>query len=377
MKSDLFKILGAFLLLAIIAFVGSFSIQSVAKNDVSQAVAVGPKKPINDDLSLKKYGIQWSPDGHISYITLHRDQRRYFIAGNQKSYMIESKSNMTLAETLSGKPKIKQVFGPDSTSSYRNNYATISEVLQTDASNQKHVFAFAQYEQQALKKGGTYDYSNFTASIGLLESYDGGLTWKDFGPIIRGDDYLAPGTRISGAGEPSAIIKDGYVYVYYVDWAAQTKAFHPDQIYLARTKIYPNNGLGLFEFYTSAGFSPNEANLQPVIVPPAVGDYSSLPSVSYNKYLNQYFAVYATNSGFMSSTSSDGIYWANSKQIFTFNQPQTDIKDGDKWNSYPTFLSEDKENSDQFSDKTGNLYYSEGVWPATPHQPKVKTFEIM
>jgi hypothetical protein len=370
MKNDVIKVFGAFLLLFVVAIGSTFSMGSVTKK--AQSNAVLDQKETK--LSAKKSDIKWSPDGHISYITLPNDVRRYFLSGNQKAYMIESKSAMSLAEILKGNPTIKQVYGPDPNFPYKNNYATIAQVLQTDVSNPNHVFAFAQYEQQAVKPDKTFDYSNFTASIGLLESYDGGLSWKDFGPVIRGDDYLAPGTRISGAGEPSAIIKDGFVYVYFVNWSA--KGIHKDQIYLARTKIYPNQGLGAFEFYTSGGFLNQEANLQPVISVPENGDYASLPSISYNKYLNQYFAIYEINTGFMSATSFDGLTWTNSKTVFTFPQAQSSRKIGDTWYSYPTFLSE-AENSDQFTQKSGNLYYAQGIWPNVAHEPFSKTFEIM
>ena len=372
MKSDIFKILAAFLLLLLVFLIGTISNTTVMSK--SSSVIVADQTIV--DLSLKNYGLQWSPDGHISYVTFPSGVRRYFIAGNQKAYLIESKANMTFEDTIKSNPVIKPVFGPDANVSYRNNYATIAQVLQTDTNNPYHLFALTQYEQQALNPDGTFNYSNFTASIGLLESLDGGLTWKDFGPVIRGDDYLAPGTKISGAGEPSAIIKDGYVYIYYIDWSAQTKAFHPDQIYLARTKIL-GDGLGAFEFYTINGFSTIEADLQPVITPPfGNAGYTALPSVSFNKYIGKYLMIYETNLGFMSSISTDGITWTNAKRIFTFPQAQSERKSGDIWYSYPTLLSDSSEDNDQTTQKTGNLYFSSGIWPNISHQPAKKTFNL-
>lgn len=376
MKSDIFKILGAFFLLIIVFLAGTLSIRSVIGSviDKNNLKVIANTKIV--DLSFKDQGIQWSPDGHISYITFPNGTRRYFIAGNQRAYEVESKTNETFEDTVKNNPVINSVFGPDANSGYKNNYATIGEVLQTDKNDPYHVFGFTQYEQQGQNPDGTYNYGKFTASIGLLESYDGGLTWKDFGPVIRGDDYMAPGTRISGAGEPTAIVKDGYVYVYYVDWAAQINVFHADQIYLARTKIESNGGLSSFEFYTVNGFSASEQNLQPVVSETTGSGYASLPSVSYNKYLGSYLMIYETNSEFYSSTSTDGITWTTRGKLLAFPQSQSNRKSGDIWYSYPTLLSDGTEASDQFTDQNGNLYFSKGVWPNTAHQPAKSSFEL-
>ena len=148
MKSDIFKILGAFLLLIFVLSIGIVStIPAMSKNSSTKIVADNTIV----DLSLKNYGIQWSPDGHISYITFPNGDRRYFISGNQRAYAIESKNNISFESTVKNNPVIKAVFEPEATSGYKNNYATIGEVLQTDKSNPYHVFAFTQYEQQAVK----------------------------------------------------------------------------------------------------------------------------------------------------------------------------------------------------------------------------------
>lgn len=373
MKNDIIKVLGSFLLLIVVVFM--FSVTSSAVGARQNYKLLLDKK--ETDLSLKNYGVEWAPDGHISYVTFPDGVRRYFVSGNQRSYAIESNSSLSLAQTIANNPSVKESFGPDKNVSYRNAYSTIGSVLQTDTANPYHVYGFTQNEEQVVKPDGSLDYSNFTSTIGLLESLDGGLTWKDFGPVIRGDDYLSPGTKITGAGQPSAIIKDGYIYVYFVDWAAQIKAYHADQIYLARSKIQPNGSLGAFEFYTSSGFSTLETNLQPVIgVPFADSGYAALPSVSYNKNLGKYIATFEVNTGFVVITSNDGINWLNPKIFFTFPQTQSGKKIGDIWYSYPNILSDKTENSDQITQKTGNFYFSKGIWPNTAHQLTVRSFEI-
>lgn len=379
------QILLAFLLLIIVmagTFATSPGLAGVKKTSLTLSIISPQNANIilgnTLSLSLSSFGIKWDPDGHISYITLSNGTRRYFIAGNQKTYTIDTKTSTSLADALDKNPVIKQNFGPDPSVSYRNNYSTISSVLQTQNSNPSHIFAFTQNEEQVKLPNGTYDYSNFTASVGLLESYNGGVTWKDYGPVIRGDDYLPPGTRITGAGEPCAIINNGYVYIYFVDWSSRTNVQHPDQIYLARTKIFPDGGLGAFEFYTYGGFSNQEANLQPVI---SADDnpndkYTSLPSVSFNKSLNAYLMVYQTDIGFYSAVSQDGLNWTNQKLIFMFPKPLSQRQFGDIWYSYPTLLSDTSQKNDQSTQNTGNLYFATGIWPDTAHQLTAEPFEI-
>ena len=331
-----------------------------------------------EDLSLLAYGIKWTPDNHLTYISFPNGTRRYFISGNQRTYYLDASSSQTLAEAIKNNPQLKESFGPDINVLHRNGYSTISSVLQTDKSNPNHVIGFAQNEQQRINPDGTLDYNNFTTSISLLESFDGGKTWQDFGPVIRGDDYLEPGTKISGAGHPSAIIMGDYIYIYYANWASQTKVFHADQIYLARAKILPNGSVSNFEFYKESGFSEGEYNLKPVIPADAIenGKYSALPSISYNTALRKYLAFYETDRGFAVAFSQNGINWTRNKLIFYFTKPISQRTEGDLWNSYPSLLSDKTEGSDQITSIEGNLYYSTGIWPNTAHQLTKKSFSF-
>jgi len=331
-----------------------------------------------EDLSLLAYGIKWTPDNHLTYISFPNGTRRYFISGNQRTYYMDTSTSTTLAEAIKSKIPVKESFGPDINVLHRNGYSTIGSVLQTDKSNPNHVIGFAQNEQQRINPDGTLDYNNFTTSISLLESFDGGKTWQDFGPVIRGDDYLEPGTKISGAGHPSAIIMGDYIYIYYANWASQTKVFHADQIYLARIKILPNGSVSNFEFYKESGFSEGEYNLKPVIPADAIenGKYSALPSISYNTALRKYLAFYETDRGFAVAFSQNGINWTRNKLIFYFTKPISQRTEGDLWNSYPSLLSDKTEGSDQITSIEGNLYYSTGIWPNTAHQLTKKSFSF-
>lgn len=391
---DVLTIVSLFIILLIAAALNSVTsasaINGVANNTNSNGLING--NPIyqavsnnitlsedTEDLSLLSQNIKWTPDSHITYITFPDKTRRYFISGNQKTYYLDTKSSKTLAEGLKDNPKLIQSFGPDINVVHRNGYSTISSVLQIDKTDANHVIGFTQNEQQKVNSDGSLDFGNFTTSIGLLESYDGGKSWNDLGPVIRGDDYLAPGTRISGAGQPCAIIVNNYVYIYYANWASQTKVFHADQIYLARIKILGGGKrLDKFEFYKEGGFSEGEFNLKPVILADAIenGKYSAIPSISYNNALKKYLAFYETDMGFAIAFSQDGITWTDNKLIFYFPKPISQRQNGDLWYSYPSLLSDKTENNDQTTSFEGNLYYSQGIWPTTAHQLIKKEFNF-
>lgn len=334
------------------------------------------------ETSLAAFGIEYTPDGHITYIQSPNNRRRYFISGNSSSYMIESDLNYTLAQAaVVSENKPVKVYGPDRTLPYRNGYGTITSVIQPDNNNRLRLLAFAHNEEQREREEGTLDENNFTASIGFLTSDDGGLHWQDKGPILRGSDWLPPGKRISGAGQPCAVVKDGYIYLYYIDWASQQKVQHSDQIYLARAKL---NNAGIpdqFEHYTNTGFKlecdPNE--LKPVIpVPTDIPNsiYTALPSVSFNKELNRLCCVFETNVGFCATTSENGVNWAPPRLIARFPIPHSNLQVGDTWFSYPSLLSDNLENSDQVTNSNGILYCSKGKWQEKPHQLIAMSFNL-
>ena len=364
------------------AILVNFSVTNGKTNFGSLAVARNSEFTMSteqEDLSLLPFGIKWSPDSHISYITLPNGVKRFFISGNQKTFYFDTQKGKTLSDALKDKPVFKESFGADLKVSYRNGYSTIGSVLQIDSSNLNHVIGFTQNEQQRVNPDGSLDHATFTTSIGLLESFDGGASWTDYGPVIRGDDFTEPGTKISGAGHPNAIIKDNYVYVYYADWASQTNVFHADQIYLARIKILDGGKkLETFQFYKEEGFSEGEYNLKPIFPVSVLENtkYTALPSVSFNKSLRKYIAVFETNNGFVMADSQDAVSWNNFKLIFEFPKDQTERNTGDTWYSYPSLLSDKTEASDQTTSRNGNLYYSTGVWPNTAHQLTKKSFSF-
>ncbi len=329
------------------------------------------------DLSLSSLGIQWTPDGHIPYISLSNGQKRFFTAGQSGQTFLLATSGASLESTIEQgflQPQsVREVLGRAQNPEY--NYSGITSVFQLDPTNENHLTAVLHQEEWASEQDG----SGFRASIGVFESRDGGLTWENGRTIIKGDDIAKPGERVSGAGQPNAIQVDDYLYIYHIDWSAQKVVNHPDQIYLARTKIVNGTIDNNVEYYTDNGFSTDNLNMKPVIPVPATipnASYSALPSISWNTSLNKYVGVIETNVGFAQTTSEDGINWSDPELILEFPQPQSEREFMDEWLSYPTLVSDNSESNDHTTSQTGTLYYSKGVWNAAPHNMVSRPFEI-
>lgn len=326
----------------------------------------------------------WTPDGPITYYETASGKRRYLLTGGQDNatYMLESDGKKTLKEIMASSEinenSFKKVYGPDANAQYRREYAGITGILQIDKSNKDHLLGVAHCEERTSRDAS----GDYTSTIGLTESFDGGLTWEDKGPLIVGTDVKAPGGgRVSGAGQPSVVLneKDGYAYIMYIDWSAKGK--HPDQLYLARAKTNDNGTLGQIEYYTKNGFSdfkPEE--LKPVIPVPESSDfiYTALPHLSWNTELKQYICEGESDTGFWMATSPDLLNWSKPEIVYDFSQrggkPHSILKAGEKWDSYPTALDESKPNS-QITGKNGIFYHSSGD-NIVPHVPAAVNFEI-
>lgn len=64
------------------------------------------------NVSLLSQNIKWDPDGHITYVTFPNGNRRFFISGNQRTYIIDSSTPQTLADLISKKVTLKENFRP-------------------------------------------------------------------------------------------------------------------------------------------------------------------------------------------------------------------------------------------------------------------------
>jgi hypothetical protein len=326
----------------------------------------------------------WTPDGPITYWTTKEGKRRYLLTGgnDNATYMLESDGKKTFKEIMASgeinENSLKKVYGPDANVEYKREYAGITGVMQIDKNNPDHLLGVTHCEKRTSRDAS----ADYTSTIGLTESFDGGLTWEDKGPLIVGTDVKEPGAgRVSGAGQPSVIVKDGNAYIMYIDWSATGK--HKDQLYLARVKTNDNGTLGEIEYYQNSGFSTefNKESLKSVIPVPEDKPemvYTALPHVSWNTELNQFICTGECDTGFWMATSEDLLSWSKPEIVYDFakrgGKPHSVLKPGEKWDSYPTDLDESKETS-QITGRTGIFYHSSGD-NIVPHVPATVDFTI-
>lgn len=309
---------------------------------------------------LEMPGLNFYPDGHLSFIR-NQDEYQFWIPAETHGYYATGNSFDDL------KLHPNPVLGP-SEAEYENGYASFGSVHQGNTPQEKVGFYHAE------KHASTY--ANFTASICSATSTNNGIDWNRQGQIIQGYNAEEPGKRVSGAGQPCAIEKDGYYYLYFVDWNGQ----QADSIHLARSPISSKGQPGTWEKYTENGFQnvgPQGKSIA-IIQPPGNPNdtvYAALPSISYNQHLKKYTGVFETSNGFWLSLSDDAIDWTSAQQVCSFPQPQISRNKGDIWYSYPSMLSPKTDNH-TITEKQGYLYYSSGVWQEKPHRMYRRSFNI-
>ena len=337
--------------------------------------------------------MNYVPDGPITFWTTPEGNKRYLLTGGDMNqgkewtgnatYMMELSNGITLKDALASgqitSDNFLQVFTPDVNVNYRKDYVGITSVLQTDPNNLDHLWGITHAEERTTRNAS----ADYTATIGLVESTNGGITWEDKGPLITGTDVKEPGGgKVSGAGQPTAIYnpETGYVNGLYIDWSATGE--HPDQIYAFRMKVNEDGSLENVEYLTDIGYSETKENLKPAIpVPDDNPDliYTALPDLSFNTELNEYIAVGEADNGFWMAKSKDLENWTEPEIIYNFEKyggrPHSVLQIGEKWDSYPTFLDESQANS-QITGKSGIFYHSTGDNLA-PHEPATLDAEIV
>jgi hypothetical protein len=211
----------------------------------------------------------------------------------------------------------------------------------------------------------------FYATICLARSRDNGLTWQREGAIITGMQPQPSGTPprpAMGAGNPSAIVADGYIYVFYVNLGYNTG---PDQTHVARAPVSDDAKPATWKKWYDGTFSQPGigGKSTPVmsLAPPASRTvWAANGIVSYNAYLSAYLNVFQTAIGFYYATSPDLLHWQIRGQLFAFGHNEDSPKRGELWYSYPSFFSPDYPN-DETTGQTGYLYYAKAHWAIEPH----------
>ncbi len=343
---------------------GAKLIESLISPDdsTSSELTFGDQKihaEIGNSESLNLTGLQWFPDGHSPFIK-NEDGVKVWLAGGPQGYMFTGRDLNHLDE------KATEVIGP-SGEGFDRDYAAPGSVL--PGKNDGELLMFYHGENHPYAP----NFFPFGAGIGLAVSTDGGFTWERKGQIIQGKNDKQMETRPYGAGQPSVLVKDGHLHIYYIDWNGQD----PDSIHLARAPIDSDGMPGAWKKYNNGDFSEDGLGGQssPVILPSEGGDYSALPGVSFNSFLNKYMSVFESKDGFYMTTSVDGIEWLPSQKLLGVQTANTGPEIGDTWNSNPTLWSPNKSN-DRETDANMLLVYSQGKWQQKPHSMKTRTIQL-
>ncbi|MGI5826542.1 MAG: hypothetical protein ACOX50_03965 [Patescibacteria group bacterium] len=296
---------------------------------------------LGDEREIKLGDLLWVPDTHTSMLKIG-GKYRLWLSARRETYLVETKDFYHMKE-----PQL--VFNPDNIydrEGYRG-YAGVGSVIPAE----DRLLMF--YHQETW--GDKNHSRNFQAKVCLAQSFDQGLTWYRKGPILEGKNPAKPGERVSGAGQPCAVVKDDYVYLFYTDW----NAWEPDAIHLARASL---SQVGKAKSWKKC--FEGEAVISPVF--PEM-KYTALADVGYNDYLKQWLAIFEASDGFYACCSQDLLNWGRYRKIFDFSS-------NGEWFSYPTLLSPGYA-SDRETGQEGILIYakSEG---REPHRMFGRNFSL-
>ena len=316
-----------------------------------------------EEKSVDTHGLEWVPDTRTSYIKSDNKYQFYFSAGRE-GFVLEGDDFYNLGEPKKYmEPSLKNgEFGI-------NCYRAPGTVFDDKNGN---LWSLDHNEEWINQENG----GNFTARIALSQSKDNGITWTDHGVILDGQAPQKAGDRVTGAGQPSGIIKEvdgvSFLYMYFTDWGIGS-----DSVHLARVPLGQINNPDAWQKYNSGAFNSGSGGASsPVISPPYGEIYAAIPSVSWNEKVGKYVASFEGGTGFWLATSIDGVSWKNYQKIADFPQAYDKVVSGSTRFSYPTLLSLDT--NDQFvTSNKGVLVYSKGVFNSSgSNQMKIREFNI-
>jgi len=322
-----------------------------------------------DVLAVGEWGLNYTPDGHISYLRLNNTFHIWFTAGREGHHFTAMDfDDPTPAKTNGGLSV--PIIGPSGVG-FDFHYAGPGSVIY--ASNDQDLLMFYHAEDQQWADLGGLD-SAYYCSIGLARSNDNGQTWIREGQIITGRDPKpdTPVRAANGASVPCALVdkNDGYIYIFYTDQPTfQGIATGPDEIHVARSLISDDGAPGSWKKYYQGGFTEPGilGNSEAVIRRTnAEASFTAFASISFNTSIDSYIAVLLSGNGFYYSTSLDKVNWKLPKRFFNFPVPGSMLQTGDKWYCYPTLLSPTQDN-DMTTGETGYFYYSAGILNVEAH----------
>ena len=311
-----------------------------------------------DVIGAGQWGLHCVPDEHVSYYKT--DDIYHLWPGVAHHFTSADFDSWTPVNTEGGNsvPSLTP-----SGEGFDRDYAGPGSVIR--ATNGQDLLMFYHGEYQ-WPEGGYY------ATIGLARSSDEGQTWERLGPVIEGRlsrPDPPPWYGAFGAGGPCALVdeRDGFIYLYYLDWGAPVYPEEDTHTHVARAPISSDGLPGSWRKYLEGEFSED-----------GLGGNSDgvlrgwFASISYNASLGAYLGVYVLADGFYYSISFDRIDWTVGKKLLTRNEtPST----GEPWLLYPSLLSPSQP-TDGTTTETGYLYYGHGIYNVECHHMVRRPVEV-
>ena len=280
--------------------------------------------------SLSSTGRSYFPDGLMGVLPNSDGSYRFIgsnpLAGNQTVALFQGSLDNPFQSLVAEGISVQNTpigYGPE-----QYNYVSVGQVYRFSGSECFTILHLERYfdNTMAWDASGNRSHANnsyFAASLGLGYSPDNGTTWYYAGEIAThtcesihryygfGEQLPTAITQVAyslDVGNGPFIVKDGYVYVYFIDFKAdysQTisvmRAPLNAVIQTARAKSTARQA-NLFTKYYNGGFTESAINGEST----SVVDGACPPnfmSVIYSSYLDQYVLArcsspaYATNDG--------------------------------------------------------------------------------
>jgi hypothetical protein len=300
-------------------------------------------------------GLQYTPDEHMPFLQQPDGTFNLWASGGGTygTYLFQTPDLYTL-----GNPTTVFLPAGPGTTAFDADYAGPGSIF--PASNGTDLLMIYHGENH-LYSGVDYPGIPFYAGIGLARSQDGGLTWQREGEIISGHDpqqatQTSPG---AGAGTPSAIESNGYIYVIFRETDLQSNVIG---FGIAQAPISSDGAPGAWQKYSQGSFSTPGLGgaftpLNIVLDPTVPGDQRQ-PHLSYNTYLSEFIMLAVGNGGIYELVSQDLINWSQGQVVLPAPAPDAAAATtGGPRNWYPTLVSS-TEPTDETTNQSGYVYYA-------------------
>jgi hypothetical protein len=339
-----------------------------------QAAHVAPQLGAEQNvIPLRKWGTRYVPDERMTYYTDSSGTSYLWLAGGtvagagETIAMTTDFARVTPRMLKGGRAVASLLPNHPGSSAPDADYAGPGSVFRS--SNGRDLLMIYHGENHTFNGVETND--EFYATICLARSHDNGLTWRREGAIVTGMQPKPTGTPprpAMGAGNPSAILSDGFIYVFYVNLGYGTG---PDQTHVARAPIGSDGRPGTWKKWYAGSFSQpgiggKSTPVMSLAAPAAKTVWAANGIVSYNTYLHAYLNVFQTAIGFYYATSPDLLHWRIRGLLLAFGHDEDAPKRGQRWYSYPSYFSPEYAN-DRTTGQTGYLYYAKARWGIEPH----------